>query len=189
LETCAGCSKPIHRDEPVTAIFSQDGERRYFQKGCEEKTDHFTKWREEAAWAFRPTRLTVGEWQQCGPRKHLGVWQSIFIARRDEDVWCPDCGLKIAKNEQARCRTCGAPAIVLAAEQTKMIFTHHQPLFKLVLHCTERGDESVTYAITSGFTPVAVTAKKKTGEEESSAELMLLKYQPKGDPKQGFSVG
>ena len=189
MESCAGCGAAIHRDEVVTAIFNQEGEKRFYHKGCEDKTDHFARWREEAAWAFRPTRLTVVEWNQCNPRKHLGVWQSIFIARRDEDVWCPDCGLKITRHEQARCRTCGAPAIVLAAESTRMVFTHHQPLFKLLLYCTEKGEETSTYAIVSGFTPVAVTARKKTGEIEASTEVMMLKYQPKGDPKQGFRVG
>jgi hypothetical protein len=189
LESCTGCGKSIHLDEPVTAIFTSEGKRSYYHRECDEKTEHFAKWREEAAWVYKPTRLTVADWKNCSPRKHLGVWQSIFIARRDEDVWCPDCGLKISRNERIRCAVCGAPAIVLGIESTRMVFTHREPLYKLLLHCTEKGDESSTYAIISGFTPVAVTSKRGGQEAASSTDAIMLKYEPKGDPKRGFAVG
>ncbi len=188
MADCAGCGKPVHRDEQVTAIFTQDDQRNFYHRQCEDRTEHFTRWREEAAWAFKPTRLTETEWKHCSPRKHLGVWQSIFIARRDEDVFCPDCGLKIARHEGIPCRHCGSPAVILAAEPTRMVFTHREPLFKLLLHCTDKAEESSTYAITSGYTPVTITPKKGSSQEPEHGERMMLKYQPKGDPKQGFTV-
>ncbi len=137
---------------------------------------------------FKPTRLSLVEWKKCSPKKHLGVWQSMFIARRDDDAWCPDCGLKIARHEQARCTICGALAVVLAAEPTNMVFTHHETLYKLLLHCTEKGEESSTYAVTSGFTPVALTPKKRVRETGLTNEPVSLRYQPKGDPGRGLSV-
>src|SRR6266566_1416408 len=139
-------------DEPVSAAFSQEGKRSYYHKGCEEKAEYLSRWREEAAWAFRPVRLSVTEWEVCSPKKHLGVWQSIFIARRDEDIWCPDCGLKIARHEGLTCSSCGARGIVIGVEATKMVFTHRQPLYKLLVHCTEKGEDSTSYAISGGFT-------------------------------------
>ncbi len=189
MESCTGCGRSIHRDEPVSAVFTLEGVKSFYHKACDEKTEQFTKWRGEAAWVFKPTRLTITEWNRCHPKKHLGVWQSVFIARRDEDVWCPDCGLKITRHEHARCTNCGAPAIVLAAEPTHMVFSHHQPLLRLLLHCTEKGEESSAYAITSGFTPVAVTPKKKGQEVKSSREPMMLRYEPKEDPNRGLKVG
>ncbi len=189
MELCAACRKAIHTDDAVIAIFNQEGQRGFYHRECDEKTDHFSKWREEAAWTFKPTRLTMTEWKRCSPKKHLGVWQSIFIARREEDVWCPDCGLKITRHEQARCRTCGAPAIVLAAEPTRMVFNHHEPLYKLLLHCTEKGDEASTYAVITGFTPVTVTPKKQPTETRSPKEVQMLKYEAKGDPNRGLRVG
>ncbi len=191
MVNCAGCGRSIHRDETVTAVFTQEGQKgqkNFYHKNCEERTEHFTRWKEEAPWAFRPTRLTLAEWRRCSLRKHLGVWQSIFIARRDEDVWCPDCGLKITRHEGMRCQACGGPAVVLAAEPTRMVFTHGEPLYKLLLHCTEKGEEAGTYAIISGYTPVAITPKKKGEEQEAPSEVMMLNYQPKGDPKKGLTV-
>ncbi len=188
MENCAGCGKPIHRDEPVSASFNQEGERRFFHKTCEDRAEHLTKWKQEAAWAFRATRLTTSEWDACNPRKHVGVWQSIFIARRDEDVWCPDCGLKIARHETIACPTCGGRVIITNAETTKMVFTHREALYKLQLHCTERGDDSFIYAIISGYTPVTITSKRGEAPEASSKQAMMLKYEPKGDPKRGLTV-
>ncbi|TMI54076.1 hypothetical protein E6H18_11225 [Candidatus Bathyarchaeota archaeon] len=188
MENCEGCGKPIRRDEPVSASFSQEGQRRFFHKTCEDRAEHLTKWKEEAAWAFRATRLTTSEWNACSPRKHVGVWQSIFIARRDEDVWCPDCGLKIARHETITCPTCGGRVIIANSETTKMVFTHHEALYKLQLHCTERGDDSFIYAIINGYTPVTITSKRGETPEASSKQAMMLKYEPKGDPKRGLTV-
>jgi hypothetical protein len=188
MVNCSACSGIIHREEPVTAAFSQEGKRSYFHKGCEEKAEYFSRWREEAAWAFRPVRLNVAEWQACSPRKHLGVWQSIFIARRDEDIWCPDCGLKIARHEGLTCSSCGARGIVVGVEPTKMVFTHRQPLYKLLVHCTEKGEDSTSYAISAGFAPVAITSRKKVETTESQAPAMMLEYEPKENLKKGLKV-
>src|SRR5437660_11672172 len=188
MVNCSACSGIIHRDEPVSAAFSQEGKRSYYHKGCEEKAEYLSRWREEAAWAFRPVRLSVTEWEVCSPKKHLGVWESIFIARRDEDVWCPDCGLKIARQERFACPTCGGRVIITNAETTKMVFTHREPLYKLQVHCTERGDDAFLYAIVSGYTPVTITSKKGQTPEASSKQAMMLKYEPKGDLKKGLSV-
>ena len=185
---CSACSGIIHRDEPVSAAFSQEGKRSYFHKGCEEKAEYLSRWREEAAWAFRPVRLSLTEWEACSPKKHLGVWQSIFIARRDEDIWCPDCGLKIARHEGLTCSSCGARGIVVGVEATKMVFTHRQPLYKLLVHCTEKGEDSTSYAISSGFTPVAITSRKKVETAESQAPAMMLEYEPKENLKKGLKV-
>src|SRR5438034_6486278 len=179
MVNCSACSGIIHRNEPVSAAVSQEGKRSYYHKGCEEKAEYLSRWREEAAWAFRPVRLGVTEWEVCSPKKHLGVWQSIFIARRDEDVWCPDCGLKIARHETIACPTCGGRVIITNAETTKMVFTHREALYKLQLHCTERGDDSFIYAIISGYTPVTITSKKGEAPEASSKQAMMLKYEPK----------
>ncbi len=188
METCAGCGKVIHREDPVSAAFTQEGQRSYYHKACEGKAEHLNRWREEAAWAFRATRLTIPEWSACNPRKHIGVWQSIFIARRDEDVWCPDCGLKIARHERLTCPTCGGRVIITSAEITKMVFTHREPLYKLQVHCTEKGDDSFVHAIISGYTPVTITARKGETPEASSRQAMMLKYEPKEDLKRGLSV-
>jgi len=188
MVNCSGCSGIIHRDEPVSAAFSQEGKRSYYHKGCEEKAEYLSRWREEAAWAFRPVRLSVMEWEACSPKKHLGVWQSIFIARRDEDIWCPDCGLKIARHEGLTCSSCGARGIVVGVESTKMVFTHRQPLYKLLVHCTEKGEDSTSYAISSGFTPVAITSRKKVETAESQAPAMMLEYEPKENLKKGLRV-
>src|SRR3989454_9515120 len=98
MENCEACGNPIRRDEPVSASFSQEGQRRFFHKTCEDRGEHLTKWKEEAAWGFRATRLATSGWNACSPRKDVGGLESIFIARRDEDVWCPDCRLKIGKH-------------------------------------------------------------------------------------------
>jgi len=188
MVNCSACSGIIHRDEPVSAAFSQEGKRSYYHKGCEEKAEYLSRWREEAAWAFRPVRLSVTEWEVCSPKKHLGVWQSIFIARRDEDIWCPDCGLKIARHEGLTCSSCGARGIVVGVEATKMVFTHRQPLYKLLVHCTEKGEDSTSYAISSGFTPVAITSRKKVETAESQAPAMMLEYEPKENLKKGLKV-
>jgi hypothetical protein len=189
LESCAQCGGVIHRDDVVTAIYSADGGKRFYHKTCDEKTEQFTKWKEEAQWAFRPTRLTMGEWNKCSPKKHLGVWQSMFIARRDDDSWCPDCGLKIARHEHTRCAKCGSPAAVLLAEHTRMVFSHHEPLYKLLLHCTQNGEESMVYAVASGFTAVAFTPKKAVPEIKAAAEPVSLRYEAKGNPNRGLRVG
>src|SRR5438270_613365 len=81
MVNCSACSGIIHREELVSAAFSQEGKRSYYHKGCEEKAEYLSRWREEAAWAFRPVRLSVTEWEVCSPKKHLGVWQSIFIEK------------------------------------------------------------------------------------------------------------
>jgi hypothetical protein len=188
MVSCSGCSGIIHREEPVSAAFTQEGKRSYFHKGCEEKAEYLSRWKEEAAWAFRPVRLNVADWEACSPKKHLGVWQSIFIARRDEDIWCPDCGLKIARHEGLTCTACGAHAIVVGVEATKMVFTHRQPLFKLLLHCTEKGEDSTSYAISSGFTPVAITSRKKGEATDSQSTVMMLEYEPKENLKKGLKV-
>ncbi len=188
MDECTACGKPIHKEEPVSAAFTQEGQRSYFHKSCEGNAEHLTRWKEEAPWAFRPTRLTIADWQNCGTRKHLGVWQSIFIARRDEDVWCPDCGLKIFRHEGVNCPSCGGPAIVMAAEPTKMVFTHHEPLYKLLLHCAEKGEDSTTYAIASGFTPVTITSKKKRESASTQRTTMMLEYEPKENLRKGLKV-
>ena len=78
--------------------------------------------------------------------------------------------------------------IVTEAEPTKMVFTHREALYKLHVHCTERGDDSYVYAIISGYTPVTITARRGDVVEESSKQAMMLKYEPKGDPKKGLTV-
>jgi DNA-directed RNA polymerase subunit RPC12/RpoP len=112
----------------------------------------------------------------------------MFIARRDEDIWCPDCGLKLAKHEGIRCSKCGGGAIITGVETTQMVFTHRERLFKLLIHCTERGEDSSTYAISSGFTPVAVTSKKKQEVAAEKREARMLEYQPREDVRRGFRV-
>jgi hypothetical protein len=189
LGSCAQCGGAIHRDDLVMAVFSADGGKRFYHKTCDEKTELFTKWKEEAQWAFKPTRLTLAEWTKCSPKKHLGVWQSMFIARRDDDAWCPDCGLKIARHEHTRCTRCGSPAAVLAAEPTRMVFTHREPLYRLLLHCTQNGEESIAYAVTSGFTAVAFTPKKTVPESKAPAQPVSLRYESKEDPNRGLRVG
>ncbi|HEY4656887.1 MAG TPA: hypothetical protein VIH34_00185 [Candidatus Bathyarchaeia archaeon] len=188
LVKCSGCDRNIRPREPVSAVFTTDRHRSFFHRGCDGGIDQFARWKEEAPWAFKPTRLTPAEWKRCSPLKHLGVWQSIFIARRDEDVWCPDCGLKIARHESLTCPSCNGPAIVLTAEQTRMTFSHGELLHRLRVHCVGRGEESSAYAVISGFTPVAVTTKKREEPLQQASGRITLKYQPKGDPKQGFSV-
>ncbi len=188
MEICDACGNPIHRDESVSASFTQEGQRSFYHKACENKAEHLTKWKEEAAWAFRATRMTISEWSACSPRKHLGVWQSIFIARRDEDVWCPDCGLKIARHERLTCPSCGGRVIITDAETTKMVFTHKETLYKLQVHCTERGDDGYVYAIISGYAPVTITTRKGEAPQASSKQAMMLKYEPKEDLKRGLSV-
>lgn len=185
---CAACRRIVHRDELVSAAFTQEGQRRYFHKDCEEKAEHVSRWKEEAPWVFKPSRLTITDWQECSPKKHLGVWQSIYIARRDEDIWCPDCGLKICKHEGLSCPSCNSPAIVLRVEPTKMVFTHREPLYKLLVHCTQRGDDSVSYAISKGYTAVTITSKKKGDAAPEQGERMLLEYKPREDLKKGLQV-
>ncbi len=70
-----------------------------------------------------------------------------------------------------------------------MIFTHHEPLYKLLLHCTQNGEETSTYAVTCGFAPVAFTPKKIVPEAKAPAEQVSLRYEPKGDPNKGLRVG
>src|SRR2546428_13248193 len=94
MVNCSACSGIIHREEPVTAAFSQEGKRSYFHKGCAEKAEYFSRWREEAAWAFRPVRLNVAEWQAGSPGEPLGVWDGILIAPRDGD--CSGAGRCLA---------------------------------------------------------------------------------------------
>lgn len=185
---CSACGRIIHRDEPTLAAFTQEGKRTYFHPDCEQKAEYVARWKEEAPWAFKSIKLTMNDWQQCTPRKHLGVWQSIFIARRDEDIWCPDCGLKIARHEGVTCSKCNSPAIVLNVEPTKMVFTHREPLYKLLVHCTQKGDESFAYAISKGFTPVTITARKKGESSPEQATKMLLEYKPKEDLRRGLQV-
>ena len=118
----------------------------------------------------------------------MGVWQSIFIARRDEDIWCPDCGLKIARHEGLTCPQCSSPAIVVGVESTKMVFTHREPLYKLLVHCTQKGDDSISYAISSGFTPVTITARIKGDAASEQGTRMMLEYKPREDLKRGLNV-
>jgi len=113
----------------------------------------------------------------------------MFVARRDDDAWCPDCGLKIARHEHARCTVCGSPAVVLSAEATRMVFTHHEPLYKLILHCTQNGEETSTYAVTCGFAPVAFTPKKIIRENKAFSQPVSLRDEPKGDPNKVLRVG
>jgi hypothetical protein len=185
---CNACGRIIHRYERVLAAFTQEGKRNYFHQDCEQKADYISRWKEEAPWVFKSVRLTVDDWQMCSPKKHLGVWQSIFIARRDEDIWCPDCGLKICRHEGLTCPRCNSPAIVLQVEPTKMVFTHREPLYKLLVHCTEKGEESLAYAISKGFTPVTITSKKKGESVAEQATTMMLEYKPKEDLRRGLQV-
>src|SRR3989454_9780666 len=99
MENGEAWAKPIRRDEPVSASFSQEGQRRFFHKTGEDRAEHLTKWKEEAAWAFRATRLTTSEGNACSPRKHVGGWQAIFIGRRGEEGLCPERGVKITRHE------------------------------------------------------------------------------------------
>ncbi len=186
--SCAGCGKSIHDSDVVSAAFGQEGQRRFFHSQCEARAEHVAKWKEEASWAFRPVRLRIPDWSKCSPKKHLGVWQSMFIARRDEDIWCPDCGLKLARHEGVRCSRCGAHAVVIGIETTRMVFTHHEPLYKLLLHCTERGEASTCLAISSGFTPVAVTTRKKPEPDSEKREVRMLEYESREDVKRGLRV-
>lgn len=185
---CAACGKIIHRDDPVLAAFTQEGKRSYFHVDCEQKADYVSRWKEEAPWAFKAIKLSVSDWQQCSPKKHLGVWQSIFIARRDEDIWCPDCGLKISRHEGLTCARCNSSAIVLQVEPTKMVFTHREPLYKLLIHCTQKGEESFAYAVSKGFTPVTITSKKKGDQQTEQGTAMMLEYKPKEDLRRGLQV-
>lgn len=189
MSKCGGCNRNIQPGQLVSAVSTPARERTFFHKECEDGVDHFAKWQEEAPWAFKPTRLTLAEWKRCTPRKHLGVWQSMFIARREEDISCPDCGLKIARHENLTCPSCTGLAIILAAERTRMVFSHGEPLYKLHLRCVDKGEESNTYAIISGYTPVTVTAKKKgKGPSEQHHDSMMLKYESKDSFKQGLTL-
>jgi hypothetical protein len=76
----------------------------------------------------------------------------------------------------------------VGVEATKMVFTHRQPLFKLLLHCTEKGEDSTSYAVSSGFTPVAITSRKKGEATDSQATVMMLEYEPKENLKKGLKV-
>ena len=185
---CAACRRTIHRDELVSAEFTQEGKRAYFHKDCEERAGNLSRWKEEAAWAFKPNRLTVANWQDCSPKKHLGVWQSMFIGHRDEDIWCPDCGLKISRHEGLTCASCGARGVVIGIESTKMVFTHREPLYKLLVHCIQKGEDSISYAISSGFTPVTVTSRKKAEPSSEKSAPMMLEYKPREDLKRGLNV-
>ena len=69
-----------------------------------------------------------------------------------------------------------------------MVFTHRQPLYKLLLHCIEKGEDSASYAISSGFTPVAITSRKKNEASDSQATVMMLEYEPKENLKKGLKV-
>ncbi len=69
-----------------------------------------------------------------------------------------------------------------------MVFTHRQPLYKLLVHCTEKGEDSTSYAISAGFAPVAITSRKKVETTESQAPAMLLEYEPKENLKKGLKV-
>ena len=188
MPNCAACGKIIRDSELVSAMFGQEGQRSFFHKECEDRAEHVARWKEEASWMFRPTRLTRSDWEGCSPRKHLGVWQSMFMARRDEDIWCPDCGLKLARHEGLNCARCGAHAIITGIELTKMVFTHHEPLYKLLLHCTERGEDTTTYAVSSGFTPVTITARKKRETPTARGDTVMLQYEPREDMKKGLRV-
>lgn len=188
LEECAGCSEKIHRDEQVSAFTSADGKRTFFHKECEMKAEHFARWKEETPWTFKPVRMTIAEWSACNNRKHLGVWQSVFTARRDEDVWCPDCGLKIARQEHLTCPKCNGQVIITNAEMTKSVFTHGEPLYRLQLYCVERGDITTANAVVSGFTPVTVTGRRGEQALSSQKDNLMLNYTPKGDPKQSLKV-
>ena len=185
---CGACARIIHRDDLALAAFAQEGKRTYYHQDCEQRADYISRWKEEAPWAFRAVKLTIADWQQCSPRKHLGVWQSIFIARRDEDIWCPDCGLKICRHEGLTCPKCNSPAIVLRVEATKMVFTHREPLFKLLIHCTQKGEDAYAYAISKGFTPVTITSKKKRETTEEQGAPMMLEYKPREDLRKGLQV-
>ena len=187
MEECGGCNGKIHRDEQVSAVFAADGNRSFFHKDCEIKIEHFARWSEETPW-IKPVRMTVKEWEDCSNRKHLGVWQSVFNARRDDDVWCPDCGLKVARQEHLTCPKCNGQVIITSAELTKSSFTHGEPLYKLQLYCIDRGELSTGNAIVSGFTPVTVTGKRKELIATARQDAPMLKYQPKGDPAHGLKV-
>lgn len=189
LEECGGCSGKIHRDEQVSAVFAADGNRTFFHRDCEVKIEHFVRWNEETPW-IKPVRMSVKEWTDCSNRKHLGVWQSVFNARRDDDVWCPDCGLKIARQEHLTCPKCNGQVIITNAELTKSHFMHGEPLYKLQLYCTQNGETSSASAIVSGFTPVTVTGRliDQAGSSHQDHPSGMLKYQPKGDPAHGLKV-
>lgn len=185
---CAACGRVIHREDLALAAFTQEGKRTYYHQDCEQRADYISRWKEEAPWAFRAVKLTIADWQQCSPRKHLGVWQSIFIARRDEDIWCPDCGLKISRHEGLTCPKCNSSAIVLRVEATKMVFTHREPLYKLLIHCTQKGEDAYAYAISKGFTPVTITSKKKGEAGQEQGTPMMLEYKPREDLRKGLQV-
>src|SRR2546429_9461599 len=93
MVNCSACSGIIHRDEPVSAAFSQEGKRSYFHKGCEEKAEYLSRWREEAGWAFRAVRLRLTKWEARGPKNNLGAGHRMFIPRREEDVCSTGCVL------------------------------------------------------------------------------------------------
>ena len=69
-----------------------------------------------------------------------------------------------------------------------MVFTHREPLYKLLVHCTQRGDDSVSYAISKGYTAVTITSKKKSDTVQEQGERMLLEYKPREDLKKGLQV-
>ncbi|HZY46346.1 MAG TPA: hypothetical protein VFE96_00990, partial [Candidatus Bathyarchaeia archaeon] len=86
------------------------------------------------------------------------------------------------------CPNCGGRVIITNVETTKMVFTHRESLYKLQVHCTERGDDGYVYAVISGYTPVTITTKRGEASESSSNQGMMLKYEPKGDPKKGLTI-
>ncbi len=85
------------------------------------------------------------------------------------------------------CPRCNGHVIVTKAELTKSLFNHVQPLYKLTLYCTERGETSSANAIISGFTPVTI-GKLGQPVEVSSGESVSLKVESKADQTRGLKV-
>ncbi|HEX4920992.1 MAG TPA: hypothetical protein VFV92_09665, partial [Candidatus Bathyarchaeia archaeon] len=86
------------------------------------------------------------------------------------------------------CPECNSPAVVIGVESTKTVFTHREPIYKLLVHCTQKGDDSISYAISSGFTPITITTRKKVEPDSDRGDRMLLEYKPREDLKRGLKV-
>jgi len=155
--SCSACSGIIHREEPASAAFTKKGRGAIFTKAAR-KRPSISPDEGGSSVGIQTSQVECSRLGGVQSQEAPGSLAVYLHSSQDEDICCPDCGLKIARHEGLTCTACGAHAIVVGVEATKMVFTHRQPLFKLLLHCTEKGEDSTSYAISSGFTPVAITS-------------------------------
>ena len=96
MENCAGCGKPIHRDEPVSASFSQEGQRSFFHKTCEDRAEHVNKWKEEASFEhvsdsfFKEGINRIRELKFADPKSLYRVCVQFFFPWRFPGGWADD---------------------------------------------------------------------------------------------------